>query len=212
MNGRRLYEEIGGVDERYLQEAAGYRARKKAPVWRAVLIAAALMMACVVLLTAVSAGVAIGAILDALRQEPDSPSHPVEDSQDLTPLEQMELTMQTAEEYLLQHSADELALFDESPRLIWNEQGSDAYYSVYLSERELDTLLGLMQSKRRTEYTADSEQPQYNVWLSFGNGVVVSPYLKNTPGNTGHGEVFDYDPELEMSDDIAKCIVRYIEY
>ena len=29
MNGRRLYEEIGGVEERYLQEAAYYYVRKK---------------------------------------------------------------------------------------------------------------------------------------------------------------------------------------
>ena len=67
-----------------------------------------------------------------------------------------------------------------------------------------------MQSSRR-EYTAQSEQPTYQIWLSFGDGVVVSPYLKNTAGNAGHGTVFDYDPELEMSDDLAEYIAYYIE-
>ena len=62
MNGRRLYEEIGGVDERYLQEAAVYRVkRKQAPAWRALLIAAALTLAVALLLCTVAASVTIGA-------------------------------------------------------------------------------------------------------------------------------------------------------
>ena len=211
MNGRRLYEEIGGVDERYLQQAAVYRARRKAPAWRAVLIAAAALMACVVLLSAVSAGVAIGAILDALKQEPDFPSHPNEDMPLLTPLEQMEQTMQTAQAELTAVSADQLGLYDDYAVLIWRERGSDAYYVEHLTVLERDMMLGLMQRKGRTEFTAKSEQPQYDVWLYLGDGMVVSPYLKNSPGNVGRGAVFAYDPELELGDDLAEYIARLIE-
>ena len=211
MSGRRLYEEIGGVDERYLQEAAGYRAkRKQAPTWRVLLVAAALLMACVVVLSAVSAGVAIGVIFDALQEETVTPSNPTQDSTVLTPLAQMEQTMQTVEGTLEQQSADELGLLGGNAKLIWSEQGSDEYYSVTLNTAQVEQLVYLMQSSRR-EYTAQSEQPTYQIWLSFGDGVVVSPYLKNTAGNAGHGAVFDYDPELEMSDDLAEYIAYYIE-
>ena len=201
MNGRRLYEEIGYVDERFLQEAASYRARKKSPAWRVVLIAAALLLSFTVLLGTVAAGVTIG-VIGALIDREEQP-----DQETLTPMEQMEKTM--AQNSLEPLAADELAFFG-TPTLIWSEQGSDEYYSVTLSKSQCEQLVYLMQSSRR-EYTAQSEQPTYQIWLSFGDGVVVSPYLKNTAGNAGHGTVFDYDPELEMSDDLAEYIARYIE-
>jgi hypothetical protein len=97
------------------------------------------------------------------------------------------------------------------PMLIWSEQGSDAYYTVSLSTSECEQLISMMQSKNRTEFTEQSAQPKYQIWLSFGDGVVVSPYLKNTAGNAGHGEVFDYDPELELGDALAEQIALYIE-
>ena len=201
MNGRRLYEEIGYVDERYLQEAGAYRARKKSPAWRTLLIAAALLLSFTVLLGTVAAGVTIG-VIGALIDREEQP-----DQETLTPVEQMELAM--AQSALQPLSADELALFG-APTLIWSEQGSDEYYSVTLTKSQCDQLVYLMQSSRR-EYTAQSEAPKYQIWLSFGDGVVVSPYLKNTAGNAGHGAVFDYDPELEMSDDLAEYIAYYIE-
>ena len=201
MNGRRLYEEIGYVDERFLQEAASYRARKKSPAWRVVLIAAALLLSFTVLLGTVAAGVTIG-VIGALIDREEQP-----DQETLTPMEQMEKTM--AQSSLKPLSADELAFFG-TPTLIWSEQGSDEYYSVTLSKSQCEQLVYLMQSSRR-EYTAQSVQPTYQIWLSFGDGIVVSPYLKNTAGNAGHGAVFDYDPELEMSDDLAEYIARYIE-
>jgi hypothetical protein len=74
-----------------------------------------------------------------------------------------------------------------------------------------EQLILMMQSKNRTEFTEQSAQPKYQIWLSFGDGVVVSPYLKNTAGNAGHGEVFDYDPELELGDALAERIAAYIE-
>lgn len=201
MNGRRLYEEIAGVDERYLQEAGAYRARKKSPAWRTLLIAAALLLSFTVLLGTVAAGVTIG-VIGALIDREEQP-----DQETLTPVEQMEQVM--AQNSIEPLAADELALFG-APTLIWSEQGSDEYFCVTLTKSQCERLVSLMQSSRR-EYTAQSEQPTYQIWLSFGDGVVVSPYLKNTAGNAGHGAVFDYDPELEMSDDLAEYIAYYIE-
>ena len=73
MNGRRLYEEIGGVDERYLQQAAAYRARKQAPAWRALLIAAALTLVGALLLCTIAASVTIGVLVGILGEGEDIP-------------------------------------------------------------------------------------------------------------------------------------------
>ena len=204
MNGRRLYEEIGGVDERYLQQAAAYRARRNAPAWRALLIAAALTLVGALLLCTIAASVTIGVLVGILGdgEEPTPPA----------PMEQMELAMQEAQQKRTPYSADEMeAVLFYQPMLIWSEQGSDAYYTVPLSTSECEQLILMMQSKNRTEFTEQSAQPKYQIWLSFGDGVVVSPYLKNTAGNAGHGEVFDYDPELELGDALAEQIALYIE-
>ena len=204
MNGRRLYEEIGFVDERYLQEAASYRARKKSPAWRALLIAAALTLVGALLLCTIAASVTIGVLVGILG-EGEEPTPP-------TPMEQMEQVMQEAQQKRSPRSADEVeAVLFYQPMLIWSEQGSDAYYTVSLSTYECEQLISMMQSKNRTEFTEQSAQPKYQIWLSFGDGVVVSPYLKNTAGNAGHGEVFDYDPELELGDALAERIALYIE-
>ena len=204
MNGRRLYEEIGGVDERYLQQAAAYRARRNAPAWRALLIAAALTLIGALLLCTIAASVTIGVLVGILG-EGEEPTPPA-------PMEQMELAMQEAQQTRSPRSADEVEpMLFYQPMLIWSEQGSDVYYTVSLSTSECEQLISLMQSKNRTEFTEQSAQPKYQIWLSFGDGVVVSPYLKNTAGNAGHGEVFDYDPELELSDDLAERIALYIE-
>lgn len=204
MNGRRLYEEIGGVDERYLQEAAVYRVkRKQAPAWRALLIAADLTLTVALLLCTVAASVTIGVLIRVLGDKEE----PTPD----TPMAHMEQVMQDAQQTHAALSAEDVAsrLFYQ-PMLIWSEQGSDAYYTTTLSTYECEQLIMLMQSKNRTEYTEQSEQPKYQIWLSFGDGVVVSPYLKNTAGNAGHGEVFDYDPELELGNDLAERIASYI--
>ena len=204
MNGRRLYEEIGGVDERYLQQAAAYRARRNAPAWRALLIAAALTLIGALLLCTIAASVTIGVLVGILG-EGEEPTPPA-------PMEQMELAMQEAQQTHYPRSADEVEpMLFYQPMLIWSEQGSDVYYTVSLSTSECEQLILMMQSKNRTEFTEQSQAPKYQIWLSFGDGVVVSPYLKNTAGNAGHGEVFDYDPELELGDALAERIARYIE-
>ncbi|MBQ5362047.1 MAG: hypothetical protein IIU63_01750, partial [Clostridia bacterium] len=100
MNGRRLYEEIGGVDERYLQQAAAYRARRSAPAWRALLIAAALTLVGALLLCTIAASVTIGVLVGILGdgEEPTPPA----------PMEQMELAMQEAQQKRTPYSADEV--------------------------------------------------------------------------------------------------------
>lgn len=205
MNGRRLYEEIGGVSERYLQEASNYRPQKRYGLWRVALIAAAVSL--VVAMVLGTLALSMGLILLGLPDhEPEQPAQQPE----YKTVAAMESAMQERQGTLPGLESEELAYFDGAYKLIWCESGSDAYYSVSLSEGELGYLLALMQSPREA-FTERSEQPDMQLWICLGDGVVISPYLKNTAGNTGHGEVFDYHPELEMSPAltayIAECVL-----
>ena len=213
MNGRRLYDEIGGVDERFLQEAATYRARRKAPTWRVALIAAVLALVGALLLgtLAMSVGVAIlgGILHDALNQAPQAPEQNEEEPVSYT-IASMEQTLAQRQGYMQPTDAEGIELFDGSAQLIWTDSESGEYYRVRLSDSELGNLLYLMQ-KNPKDISVDSEQPAYRIWICFGDGTVVSPYLKANAGNAGHGQLFDYDPELELSRELIKLIMYCVE-
>lgn len=213
MNGRRLYEEIGGVDDKYLQQAAYYHARKKSKSspWRVLLVAAVLMLVSALVVVTVGASIAIGVIVDLLQNVPEVPDEPTQDQEQLSAVAKMELTMQTVQRTQTPLSAEKINFFNATPTLIFSEQGSEEYYTVRLTKEQCTKLIGTMQNNQRTEFSEQSPVPEYRIWLSFGDGVVVSPYLKNTPGNAGHGALFDYDPELEMNDVLAELITRCIE-
>ena len=213
MNGRRLYDEIGGVDERFLQEAATYRARRKAPTWRVALIAAVLALVGALLLgtLAMSVGIAIvgGILHDVLSPAPEVPEQNEEVPVSYT-IASMEQTLAQRQGNMQPLDADDLRLFNGSAQLIWTDSESGEYYRVWLSDSELGDLLYLMQ-KDPKDISADSEQPAYRIWICFGDGTVVSPYLKADAGNAGHGQLFDYDPELELSGDLIKLIMYCVE-
>lgn len=212
MNGRRLYDEIGGVNEKYLQEAATYRARRKSPVWRTLLIAAVTVLVSALVLGTLAASTGI-ILLGWLfgNDQPEEPDAPDinQQVQDYT-LANMEKTLSVKAENMLPTGADAIRLFDGQSRLIWTDGESGAYYSVTLGEYELGGLLYLMQREQK-DIGKKSEQPNYKVWISFGDGTVISPYLKNDAGNAGHGELFDYDPELELSEELIGLIIRCVE-
>lgn len=207
MNGRRLYEEIGGVSERYLQQAATYRARRRTPVWRSLLIAAALILTVAMVLGTLAMSLGIALIGWLLNGTPDP--GPGVDTPAISELAEMESTLAERQAHIQPLRADEIGYFDGYYTLIWSEYGSDEYYSVRISHEEMGHMLYLMQ-QTRTEFTEESEQPGMQIWLCMRDGLVISPYLKNSAGNTGHGEVFNYDPELELSDELAEFIARCV--
>lgn len=211
MNGRRLYDEIGGVSERYLQQAASYRARRKSPAWRVALIAAALVLVGTLLLGTLA--MSFGAILlgDWLFGSQEQPQPPENHEQPAVySIARMENALENKQSVLTPVKAEHVPLFTGSAQLIWTDGESGEYYRVTLSEQELAGLLYLMQ-ERQVDLDEDSEMPTYKIWISAGDGMVISPYLKADPGNAGHGELFDYDPELELSGQLIEQIIRCIE-
>ena len=50
------------------------------------------------------------------------------------------------------------------------------------------------------------EDAAVSVWINYGDGRVVTPYLKDTEGNVGYGTLFDYEPEIVPTKDMSKFV------
>jgi hypothetical protein len=213
MNGRRLYEEIGGVDERYLQQAAAYRARKQAPAWRALLIAAALVLVGSLLVGTLALSIGVGVVGGMIMDElipPTNDQQPPQSEAPIYSIAEMEKSIAQRQQGIIPLEQEKVPLFGGDAQLIWTDGVSGDYYRVSLTRDECNAILSLMQ-KEQKDIGEHSEQPSYQIWVSLGDGTVISPYLKVNAGNTGHGELFDYDPEIELSEQMIKQIMRCVE-
>ena len=106
-------------------------------------------------------------------------------------------------------SLDEIDFFDGEINLIWTDAKTDGYYVLTLNESEELVREGL--KKGYSQLSADtsaSDRIGYTVWISYGNGEVVSPELKYSKGNIGYGELFEYSPEVLPSTVLVNLIER----
>lgn len=109
----------------------------------------------------------------------------------------------TAKYSFVSTSAD-LPYFDGGAHVVWQTEGSDGYYvSDTLSKRELSELSA---SIGKGESVGDtSPELECKVWILYGDGRVVTPYLKTSSGNVS-SEVFDYEAEIIPTDSFVSCI------
>ena len=213
MNGRRLYEEIGGVNERYLQQAATYRVKRRAVSWRMALIAAALVLVGSILVGTLALSIGVGVIGGMILEElvpPTNDQQPPQSEAPIYSIAEMERSIAQRQQGIIPLEQEKVPLFNQDAQLIWREENSNQYYRVSLTRDECNGILYLMQ-KEQKDIGEHSEQPSYQIWISLGDGTVISPYLKVNAGNTGHGELFDYDPEVELSEQMIKQIIRCVE-
>ncbi|MBQ7383870.1 MAG: hypothetical protein IJV72_03660 [Clostridia bacterium] len=103
-------------------------------------------------------------------------------------------------------SAEAVGLFDGQTKLIWQSESDGEYYSLTLTRN--DDVARLNGALRNTYAEAKSvesgEVPDIRVWISYGDGKVVSPYLKKSEGNVGYGELFGYSPEILPSEELTE--------
>lgn len=114
---------------------------------------------------------------------------------------------QASENHTPHNSEAELlgsVMSDGCSHLIWMSVESGKYYDVKISVSQEFRLLNL--SSYGTQITESSENGSYRVWIKRQDGTVISPELKISAGNIYYGTVFDYDPELALSDEFVKSI------
>lgn len=198
-----LFDELGLISDAIITEAAEYRGNSYArgSSFRRILIAAAVMMTFVTVLTAMFV---IGFIRENLVVKEDlGESYPVY-SQSMSEA----LNKAESSESVIYCSADELDLFDGVTKLIWQSEDSDGYYVMAITNTEdknaLDRALNSTYSSANKSVSESDEN--VSVWISFGDGSVTSPYLEKSEGNVGYGELFNYSPEIVPSDSLVRFV------
>lgn len=102
---------------------------------------------------------------------------------------------------------EEIDFFDGEVSLIWNCGDEDGYHKLTFRESNAETLVKNCMSSSVKQISAETaDENVCKVWISYGNGEVVSPYLKESEGNVGYAELFEYSPEVIPSDSFCDLV------
>ena len=199
-----LFDAIGRLDDRLLQDALTWRPRNLLAITRALLIAATLSLSVVVM---------VSGILLALRRDngPNADSPP-NNSEQTTPTVSLDSTLLAHRDNASYDTvrSEDLSFYDGKARIVWQYADSDQLcVSRELTRQELATLKAVLGKGERVG--TDSPTLRCSVWILCGNGEVLSPYLESSTGNVGQGELFDYEAELIPSDTLTSCISGILE-
>lgn len=187
-----LLREIGEIDDSLVHEAQFYRPERSSRP-RLLLIAAAF-----VLVFALVIGTPLISKLVSPKAEGEE-----DVNLQVYALDALISESDTAK-YTFVSTSSDLPYFDGGAHVVWQTEDTDGYYvSDTLSKRELSELSA---SIGKGESVGDtSPEFECKVWILYGDGRVVTPYLKASSGNVS-GEVFDYEAEIIPTDSFVSCI------
>ncbi|MBO5415791.1 MAG: hypothetical protein J6A83_04100 [Clostridia bacterium] len=194
-----LFDELGLISDSFVAEAmpTGVAAKRRRTSLRRAVSAIA---AAAVLLTLAIGVFAIGFMRDKNEAEDGVTELEAES------LEELLVGAQSGGAVTYCAEAESVGLFDGQTKLIWQSGNDGAYYSVTLSGTEDKAKLS--QALRSTYGNPTHAPEDYDagiyVWISYGDGTVVTPYLKGTEGNVGYGELFGYSPEIIPSEEFTE--------
>lgn len=193
-SAERLFDSIGGIDDRYIAEAQAYRpcVGKRARGRRIFVIAAAALLSLALIIGTLP--LAISIILSGNSSAPATTENPVylsdllaRHARSMTPLD----------------SAPDLS--DGTARLIWSCDGE--LYAVNIGKKQLSRLAASLAA----DTGGSPSQNTTHVWLSLGDGRVLTPELRLSAGNISYGTLFDYNAEISPSRDVVDSIRRILE-
>lgn len=176
----RLYRAIGGIDDRFLAEAMEAAPKKKAKILRkrtVIALIAAVLGICI-----------LGGVFIASRIS-------LSDNQRTSVLEKVMPKREDAAGY-----AGDVDFYSGNNRLLWKYAGSDQIYSRTITASELRSLQNCQADAQRV---GDGSVETVRIWLCDSDGNVSTPFLISSQGNTAQGEIFDYEPELEVTETTA---------
>ncbi len=210
---QRLFDAIGEIDDSIVKEAENvyYRPKRSLPNIRFTRLAATAAVV-LALCTGIIGGFIIGGNRPDIKEDMSNSS----DGDIATDLAKNNLLKDVLFNAVENHAAEVISLdaidfFDGEISIIWKYEGQSEYYRLEFNQNTKDSVIKNKLSastKQIDEQTADSLG--LSVWISYGDGEVVSPYLKSSNGNVGYAELFDYSPEVVPNDDFAELVKSVI--
>lgn len=206
-NASLLFEAIGDIDDRLIQEAQApfvKTAPSKRYNLKAIIALAATLSIVIGMLGAFAVSKFIGNVIDSAlndKADEEESSQIFESSLSQTLLDASDMPSVSKCE------ADEIDFFDGNTSIIWKASEQNEYCVFTLTSASDVTRLKNELSKVKEDISPENaENSQCEVWVTFGNGTVVSPYLKNSAGNVGYAELFEYSPEVEPDAAFAEFV------
>ena len=214
-----LFREIGNIHDRWVTEALSYQP-KHARVPRVMLIAACIVLSTTLLAATLLIGLHQSApdkennagISQGFDDNTGGNSTDADTSVATFALDTLLLECKAtpSESVTVLPAPVAINFFSSKVQVAWQYEDSSA---VYLSRAlTADELLRLEKNLERSTKASDSlEQPACKVWILYGDGRVVSPYLHPSIGNTGEGELFDYNIEVIPHADFSSCLSEILK-
>ena len=194
-----LFSELSWIDDRIVNSALEVRGSRRQGVKRAlvVLVAALLFTA-----------FCIGTFIIGNIAKTNKPEKPSEDAP--ITFEEVLSNAANSSRAMTYGSAEDIDLFDGTAKIIWSDK--EEYHVIHLAgESEQNQLYSAMKrSYERAKEAESRDEAKTLVWISLGDGRVMTPYLKNTEGNVGYGALFEYQPEIVPTSDMSDLVNNLI--
>ena len=210
-SAERLFDAIGMIDDRIIAESAETYSRKTSRKTQTFMRRYAVSLTAVLLVVGMLGGFVISNMSD--RVNSDMLGNDLSGNEDMQVSESLDFVLINATEYAAETLAlDEIDFFDGEVSLIWNYGGESEYHKITFEANDAESKVKNCMS-RSTQQISDTstETLACSVWISYGNGEVVSPYLKESAGNVGYSTLFDYSPEVIPSESFTNFVKQALE-
>lgn len=212
-SAEKLFDAVGMIDDRLIAEAAELRGavahpstRKRSFLRRYAVSLTALLLVFMMIGGFVVANLSNFADHDSLNE---GKGNDMASNSETRQTLDFVLSNAMANEEAETLSFEEIDFFDGAVSLIWSssEGGDNEYRKLTFGQGNIESDVKNCMSKSVEQIPPEiADDTRYMVWVSYGNGEVVSPYLKESAGNIGYATLFDYSPEVMPSDSFTDLV------
>ena len=204
----RLFDGLGLIDDRFIAEAATPYARKRSGRgFRALLIGiVSLTLALSVAVGAFVVGMMSGQNRGEAEDGAENADTGYVDGTVHANTLSAQLSSLRADTAEISVDRSDIDLFDGSAKLIWKYADEEQYRVKPITDGQHERLTAILSKDKGERAVPTDNDPVEGVWIAAGDGRVISPYLEQTAGNVGYGELFDYEPEYEPTEEFSNYL------
>ena len=236
----RLYEAMGDIDPSLAANARDYRCSVKGRTLRlCVVLAACIVLFAAMMIVGVN--IALGGAKSEDRDNmlskdsvvsevvggnsPETPdeqiTRPAHDVTTTAPESTGMLPIVMTVESILKSSENKALTLDEAElssiinkekvSIIWRDTKGVYYFVEFEKSEETDKLIiALSTSSANSKFNGNASVIR-KLWVSLGDGTVVTPYLEYNESNVSNGKIFDYEPSICPSAEFAQILTSLLE-